>query len=147
MMFWDSSAIIPLCIDEPRTRLIQDIIKKDESMVVWWGSPIECFSAFARLRRDNILNVSEEEQMRQIIHMLSTSWTEIEPSQDIRDMAARLLRIHPLRAADSLQLTAALIWAGKNPKGHRFVSLDKRLREAAMKEGFVLLPSEEYLPV
>jgi predicted nucleic acid-binding protein len=147
MMFWDSSAIIPLCIDEPRTKIIQDIVNKDGSMVVWWGSSIECFSAFARLRRDNILSVSEEEQIRQIILMLSTSWSEIEPSHEIRDIAARLLRVHPLRAADSLQLTAALVWAGKNPKGHRFVCLDKRLRSAAMKEGFILLPTDEYVCV
>ncbi|MGB2827951.1 MAG: hypothetical protein WBC50_07130, partial [Dehalococcoidales bacterium] len=71
------------------------------------------------------------------------SWTQIEPSQDIRDMAGRLLRLHPLRAADSLQLAAALIWAEKNPKGHHFVCLDNTLREAARNEGFTLLPSED----
>ena len=143
MMFWDSSAIIPLCVDEPRTKVIKDIVKKDDSMVAWWGSPVECLSAFARLRRDNFLNASEEDRVRQLIHMLSTSWTQIEPSQDIRDMAGRLLRLHPLRAADSLQLAAALIWAEKNPKGHHFVCLDNRLREAARNEGFTLLPSED----
>ena len=143
MMFWDSSAIIPLCIDEPRTNVIRDIVKKDNSMVVWWGSPVECFSAFARLRRDNFLSAHEEDRVRQLIHILSTSWTQIEPSQDIRDMAGRLLRLHPLRAADSLQLAAALIWAEKNPKGHPFVCLDNRLREAARNEGFALLPSED----
>lgn len=142
MKFWDSSAVIPLCVDEPRTRHIQEIAEEDGSMVAWWGSPIECFSAFARLRRDHILNASEEDQVRQIIQVLSTSWTEIQPSQDIRDMAARLLRLHPLRAADSLQLAAALVWAEKTPKGHHFVCLDNRLREAAMKEGFTPLPSE-----
>lgn len=143
MMFWDSSAIIPLCVDEPRTKVIKDIVKKDDSMVAWWGSPVECFSTFALLRRDNFLSASEEDRVRQLIHMLSTSWTQIEPSQDIRDMAGRLLRLHPLRAADSLQLAAALIWAEKNPKGHHFVCLDNRLREAARNEGFTLLPSED----
>ena len=112
-------------------------------MVAWWGSPVECFSAFSRLRRDNLLSASEEDRVRQLIHMLSTSWTQREPSQDIRDMAGRLLRLHPLRAADSLQLAAALIWAEKNPKGHHFVCLDNRLREAARNEGFTLLPSED----
>lgn len=143
MMFWDSSAIIPLCVDEPRTKVIKDIVKKDDSMVAWWGGPVECFSAFARLRRDNFLSASEEDRVRQLIHMLSTSWTQIEPSQDIRHMAGRLLRLHPLRAADSLQLAAALIWAEKNPKGHHFVCLDNRLREAARNEGFTLLPTED----
>jgi hypothetical protein len=64
------------------------------------------------------------------------------PADDIRIMAARLLRVHPLRAADSLQLAAALLWAGKTPFGQYFVCLDNRLRQAAMKEGFTLLPKE-----
>ncbi len=142
MMFWDSSAVIPLCVDEARSNTMRKILEKDNSMAAWWGTPVECFSAFARLRRENILRAVEERQIVEIIHILSGSWTEIVPSVDIRDLAERLLRIHPLRAADSLQMAAALVWAGTIPKGQYFVCLDKRLREAAVKEGFVLLPVE-----
>lgn len=142
MMFWDSSAIIPLCIDEPKTKIIQHIIKEDGAIAVWWGSLIECYSAFARLRREDLLKPGEEDQIRHLLTILSHAWTEIEPSEDIRDIAGRLLMTHPLQAADSLQLSAALIWAGKKAKGHHFVCLDLRLRDAARKEGFTLLPSE-----
>lgn len=142
MMFWDSSAIIPLCVDEPRSKTMQRIIEKDNMMVVWWGTPVECFSSFARLRRENILGETDESQLVAIIHIFLDSWTEIAPSRDIRDMAARLLRVHPLRAADSHQMAAALTWVGKSTKGQHFVCLDKRLREVAAKEGFDLLPVE-----
>jgi hypothetical protein len=110
-------------------------------MVVWWGSLVECHSAFARLRRDKILKHSEEDQVRHLLAILADAWTEIDPSGDIRDIASRLILRHPLRAADSLQLAAALVWAGKTPKGHGFVCLDNRLRAAARKEGFALMPS------
>lgn len=140
MMFWDSSAIIPLCIDEPKSQAMHDMVRSDVAIVAWWGSPIECQSAFARLCRENFLNPKEEEQVRKILSLLSATWTEIEPSQDIRDTAGRLLRVHPLRAADSLQLAAALVWSGKNPQRHQFVCLDNRLRDAARKEGFILVP-------
>ncbi|MFV1951504.1 MAG: type II toxin-antitoxin system VapC family toxin [Nitrospinota bacterium] len=143
MMFWDASAIIPLCLDEPQTKVIRNISGQDGAIVAWWGSTIECYSAFARLRRERLLNNREEEQLRNVLNMLSGSWTEIKPSQDIRNLAARLLLLHPLRAADSLQLAAALVWAEKSPKRHGFVCLDNRLKEAANKEGFALLPSEE----
>lgn len=142
MIFWDASAIIPLCIDEPQTKIVKDILEKDGSMAVWWGSLVECHSAFARLRRDKLLKHGEEDQVRHLLSILAGTWTEIEPSEDIRHTASRLLFLHPLRAADSLQLAAALIWAGKTPKGHRFVCLDRRLRDAARKEGFVLMPAE-----
>ena len=141
MMFWDSSAIIPLCIDEPKTKIVQHIIREDSAITVWWGSLIECYSAFARLRREGFLKSREEDQIRYMLTILSNIWTEIEPSEDIRDIAGRLLMTHPLQAADSLQLSAALIWAGKKAKGHHFVCLDLRLRAAARKEGFILLPS------
>lgn len=125
-----------------RLKNIQHIIKEDGAMAVWWGSLIECYSAFARLRREGLLKPGEEDQIRHLLTILSHAWTEIEPSEDIRDIAGRLLMTHPLQAADSLQLSAALIWAGKKAKGHHFVCLGLRLRDAARKEGFTLLPSE-----
>lgn len=142
MIFWDASAIIPLCIDEPQTKIIKGILKKDTFMAVWWGSIIECHSAFARLRRDKFLKHKEEDQVRHLLAILADAWTEIDPSEDIRNIASRLLLLHPLRAADSLQLAAAIVWAGKTPKGHHFVCLDRRLRDAARKEGFALMPSD-----
>jgi hypothetical protein len=50
--------------------------------------------------------------------------------------------MHPLRAADALQLAAALIWVEEQPHGESFVSLDPRLRDSAAREGFTLVPSE-----
>ncbi|MBI4653778.1 MAG: type II toxin-antitoxin system VapC family toxin [Nitrospirae bacterium] len=142
MKFWDASAVIPLCIEEPQTKIVQDIAKKDNALVVWWGSLVECYSAFARLHRDGFLGSQEEEQVWEILSSLATIWTEIEPSEDIRDIAVRLLLNHSLRAADSLQLAAAIVWTDKKPKGQHFVCFDHRLREAARKESFTVLPTK-----
>ena len=143
MMFWDASALIPLCIDEPSSKTLRSMARKEGAIVVWWGTLIECLSAFSRLRRENILDLSTENQVRRLLKKLATVWTEIQPSEEIRQIAGRLLLAHPLRAADSLQLAAALIWADKNPQEHLFVCLDKRLRDAAQREGFALMPSAE----
>lgn len=140
MKFWDASAIIPLCIEEAQTRAVKDIAKKDGSFVVWWGSIVECYSAFSRLRRDGAITPDEDAQIWAVLTPLSEAWSEIEPSDDIRDITQRLLRNHPLRAADALQLAAAIIWTDKTPKGHHFVCLDARLRDAATNEGFSVLP-------
>jgi uncharacterized protein len=140
MKFWDASAVIPLCVDEVQTQLVRDIAKKDGGLVVWWGSIVESYSAFARLRRDRSLSSDEEAEGLGVLSELANAWTEIEPSDDIREITRRLLRNYPLRAADSLQLAAALVWCDKTPKGHHFVCLDIRLREAALKEGFTVIP-------
>jgi len=142
MRFWDTSAIIPLCIEEQETRSIQNIIKKDGMIVVWWGSIVECYSAFGRLRRDGFLKPQEEAQALAVLSQLAGVWTEIEPSDEIRDITRRLFQNYPLRAADSLQLAAAIVWAEKTPRGQEFVCLDTRLRDSAQKEGFKILPAQ-----
>jgi predicted nucleic acid-binding protein len=71
-----------------------------------------------------------------------TAWTEIEPSVVVREQAARVLLLHPLRAADALQLAAAIVWANGQASGHEFVCLDHRLRDAAQRERFIVLPKQ-----
>ncbi len=64
----------------------------------------------------------------------------IAPTIGLRERAGRLVASHPLRAADALQLAAALVWCDEAPQGTAFVCLDDRLREAARREGFAVLP-------
>jgi predicted nucleic acid-binding protein len=140
--FWDSSAMVPLLLDEPRSGFLRAIAAADGSIAVWWASPVECCSAVGRLRREGVITVSEEDEVRHALESLSGCWTEIEPTADLRSTAARLLLNHPLRAADALQLAAALAWSG-GAAGHEFVCLDDRLRLAARNEGFAVLPAIE----
>lgn len=140
MKFWDASALIPLCLRERLSGRLKRIAQDDEALVVWWGSPVECLSAFARLRREAVLNEFGEEQARLVLHALQEAWMEIEPANVVREQAGRVLRLHPLRAADALQLAAALVWCQGDPIRNGFICLDQRLREAARREGFTVLP-------
>ena len=141
MKFWDSSAIVPLCLDEPQSPRLRRLAEEDKSLVVWWTALIECYSTFARLRREGILSRNEEDRARQFAVQLLAEWTEIEPSKKVREQAGRILLLHPLRAADALQLAAALVWADGYPAGHEFVCLDQRLRDVAHREGFRVVPA------
>ncbi|HEY5085954.1 MAG TPA: type II toxin-antitoxin system VapC family toxin [Gemmatimonadaceae bacterium] len=136
MRFWDSSALVTLVLDQPRTAEARDLHAQDTELVVWWASSIECASAIARLHRDGQLTITEEAQGRALLTTLRASWFEVQPGDAIREQALRILRLHPLRAADSLQLAAALEWGGSPPHG-QFVSFDQRLNAAAQREGFV----------
>lgn len=140
MKFWDSSAIIPLCLKEQMSETGKRLIKADEDVVVWWATRVECFSALSRRRREGALSSDAELKAKVILSALSTEWSEVQPSEVVRQRAERLLAIHPLRSADAFQLAAALIWAQENPQGHEIVCLDQNLREAAHKEGFTVIP-------
>jgi len=137
--FWDASALIPLCVEQPDSRTVRALLEEDRAMAVWWGSPIECWSAFARLRREGLLQPDEEDSARSLLRILQDAWTEILPGEEVRAHAGRLLRIHPLRSADALQLAAALVWAG-TPPGGEIVVYDRRLQEVAYLEGLTPRP-------
>lgn len=140
MRFWDSSAILPLCLQESESDRLRRVAKTDEDIAVWWASPVECVSAVARRRREGVLSSEAETQALAALAVLFGECSEIQPSESVRQRAQRLLRAHPLRAADALQLAAALIWADESPAGLEFVCLDQNLREAASREGFKVLP-------
>jgi uncharacterized protein len=140
MRFWDSSAIIPLCLTEPHTEKMLRLAMADEDLVVWWATRIECHSAISRRRREGVLSGDAEQHTKSILSVLADTWSEVQPGEKVRQRAERLLRVHPLRAADALQLSSALVWASESPSDQEFVCLDANLREAALKEGFTVLP-------
>jgi len=140
MKFWDSSALIQLFVEQDQSVILRKIVKDDTDIVVWWGTILECESAIARLRRECIVTVDQEEQIRSKLKIASSCWIEIMPGEQVRQVASRLLINHPLRTADSLQLAAAITWAGAPVQDDCFVCLDSKLKEAARKEGFSLLP-------
>ena len=134
--------MIPLCLEEPRTAVLKRVAEEDGAIIAWWTTPVECFSAFARLRGEGIITRAGEGQARHVLGCLSAEWTEIEPGREVRENAGRILLLHPLRAADSLQLAAALVWAEGRPAGYEFVCLDQRLGDSAQREGFAILPGQ-----
>jgi uncharacterized protein len=137
--FWDASAIVPLLVAEPTTERLQALAAKDSSMLVWWGSEVECASALARLERDGALSLQAITFAFQRLERLASGWHEVDPSDAIREAATRFLRVHPLRAADALQLAAAFLAAERRPTSLEVVTLDDRLSTAARKEGFVVV--------
>jgi predicted nucleic acid-binding protein len=119
---------------------VKRLIKSDEDIVVWWATRVECLSALSRRRREGALDNNSELKAKTILSALSEEWSEVQPSEPVRQRAERLLAVHPLRAADAFQLAAALLWAQETPQGLEIICLDQNLREAGHKEGFTLLP-------
>lgn len=139
MRFWDSSAIVPLLIQEANSAGLISLLARDEEMVVWWATRVECCSAVTRGIRSGRISASDAERAFPRLEPLQSLWNEMSPADEIRRQAKRLLRVHPLRAADALQLAAAIVWAGRY-EGREFVSLDARLNDAARLEGFAVVP-------
>jgi hypothetical protein len=122
------------------TEAVKRLIKADGDITVWWTARVECLSALSRRRREGTLSTDAELKAKAILSALSAEWSEVQPSELVRQRAERLLAIHSLRSADAFQLAAALIWAQESPQDLEMVCLDQNLGEAAHKEGFSVLP-------
>ena len=147
MKFWDASAIVPLVADERARGALLAMLEEDPQLLVWWGTPVEIVAALARRERDGHLTADQTAAAIGALHTIATGLQEILPSDAIWRTAERLLRVHTLRAADSLQLAAAIIAADHDPASLPFVSLDERLNDAARREGFTVVGfSPESIP-
>ena len=136
MKFWDASALVPLLVEEETTAPLTELYASDSEVITWWGTSVECASALARLERENTLSPESAAAAFQRLNVLASSWHLVEATEPVRLAATRLLRTHDLRAADSLQLAAALVASEDRPASLEFVCRDQRLARAADREGF-----------
>lgn len=136
MKFWDSSAVVALLVDEALQKFVRRELEQDPAMLVWWGTGVECVSALVRRERDGSTDAASSRVALEQLRKLAGEWNEVVPTDAVRSMAQRMLRVHTLTAADAFQLAAASIAAADDPFTLEFVSLDRRLNAAAAREGF-----------
>jgi predicted nucleic acid-binding protein len=141
-MFWDSSALVAALMTDPHSDRLIEAFDRDPTPAIWWTTPVECRSAVVQAVREKRASRDEATEAMERLREARSQTREILPVEAVRTRAIRLLGQHPLRAGDALQLAAALIWCEEQPSSETFVSLDRRLREAARREGFTLLPQD-----
>jgi predicted nucleic acid-binding protein len=143
--FWDASALVPLCIHEAASRHAQSHLRRF-APVVWWGSLVELHSAISRLHRDKEITDLDKQGAAARLRLLNRGWREILPNDQVRDLATQLLDKYFLRAADSLQLAASLIWCEQRPTSRNFICADQRLAKAADSAGFSVFELSRVIP-
>ena len=143
--FWDASALVPLCVEEIASRQAQSHLRK-HAPVVWWASQVEIHSAISRLHRMGKLDDIEKQGAVARLMLLSRGLKEILPDDQLRELAGHLLDKYSLRAADSMQLAAALTWCQQRPSNRPFLCAAQRLGEAAESAGFAVLRLSRSLP-
>ena len=143
--FWDSSALIPLCVQERTSNKVRTLAKQF-APVVWWATTVEIHSAIARLHRSGKLHDDARQAALNRLSVLSRGWREVLPTDKLRAQAGGLLDMYSLCAADSLQLASAMIWCQQRTARQRFVSNDLRLCHAAAQAGFAVVSPAVAIP-
>lgn len=136
--FWDSSSLVPLCVRQTSSQDFRQLWRQSRRVVVWSGATVEIRSALARLHRNGEIDAEGLQFAHKRLEAMRRGWREIVSSDKLQLIAEELPDTFGLRALDSFQLAAALIWCREKPKGRLFVADDERLNEAAQKAGFTI---------
>jgi predicted nucleic acid-binding protein len=139
MKFWDSSAIVPLLVEEDRTADARRLLSEDQSILASQLTPVEVSSALWRKRHANELTSAAHEEAERMFAEISRRWREISHAPEMVAQALDLLSRHPLRSMDALQLAAAMFASGTTAR-IPIVTFDRRFAAAARAEGFAILP-------
>lgn len=135
MRFWDTSAIVPLFVAESTTDTTRSWLREDDVIVTWAWSRVEIASAIERRAREGELTRDQRRSVMSRLEAFSATWHEVVEMLAVRSRSTSLLARHPLRAADAAQLGAALHVREQLGAPLQFVCLDRRLAEAAEREG------------
>ena len=134
--FWDTSAILPLLCSQIFTTQSKKWLRKYPKTVIWWGTSAEINCGLARLKRDGHLTEKETVKALKLWGNFKKSARIVAPVECVLELANSLPENYGLRALDSFQLAAALVWCQENPRRRPFITADLRLSEAAEKAGF-----------
>jgi predicted nucleic acid-binding protein len=135
--FWDTSALLPLCVSQPQTTAAIALTSRYR-IVAWWASEVELLSGLTRLRRMGMIDLSQFDGGKLQAQQLVRSWFTIHESRSITAAACSLLDLYSLRAADALQLAASLEACRHQPAQYVFITGDQRQADAARQIGFTV---------
>jgi uncharacterized protein len=138
--YWDTSALVPLVVAEAETPRMRTLLDEDHQIVTWALTSVEFASAIERRARQGQLDARERRQAHARLRDLAAIWDEVTSVEVVRKRALAVLARHELRAADAVQLGAALAIADETDVAIGFVCLDARLADAAEREGLQPLP-------
>ena len=140
MMFWDTSAIVPIIVPTVRSTMLAGHLAADNDLTVWRGTPVECAAVLYRSHREESIGQAALDAALVRLQAFTEDADTITPSEFVRRRASDFLAVYSLQPPEAFQLAAALAWCEGHPRGECFLSLDDRLSEAARREGFAVLP-------
>jgi hypothetical protein len=129
---------MPLLVEQPVSPRAGAWLAADPAIALWTLTPVEIASALRRLVREGAVEDAAARAAEARVDDLRRAAHLVVDVEAARQLGSRLLRLHPLRAADALQLAAALLWAEGRPQGRVLHTLDGRLAQAAEREGFLV---------
>jgi predicted nucleic acid-binding protein len=137
--FLDASALVKRYVREAGTDVVRRLVKRRRQLAASSVSAVEVPAALWRRARQGDLTteIAARHSAR-----IATDLTEVELVEvrgPVLELAAGLVRTHPLRAYDAIQLASALRLAQQTGLALTFTCADRGLTAVALAEGMKAL--------
>ncbi|MFL6196993.1 MAG: hypothetical protein ACJ75H_22600 [Thermoanaerobaculia bacterium] len=129
-----------MTVRDASSERVGPLLRRDPEVAFWWGAAVECTATLLAAQRLDRLTPGDVQRARGIFDHLQARSFEVQPSDEVRARALRLVALHDLPTPAALELAAALVWRRDLAQPADFVSLHGPLRLAASLEGFRVLP-------
>lgn len=143
ILYLDASALAKRYVREEGSDIVARHLALTPCVVSRW-SEVEIVSALARRCREGAFPLAERDRAVDTLRSDLLALHVVEVSPAVTRIAAELLRRHPLRAGDAVQLASAVHLRDLLRAPVAFLAFDDRLTHAAAGEG--LAPPDDPLP-
>jgi predicted nucleic acid-binding protein len=140
-LYAESSAALAWLLEQEHGELVARTLEQAELIIASDLTLIECDRVLIRALMLNELHESDAVQRQGRLNAVSTRWTLLALDEEIIERARRPFPSEPVRTLDAIHLASALT-ARKAVADLAMLSLDERVRRAADRLGFLLLPSD-----
>lgn len=135
MIYLDTSALIKRFVDETGSNKVAELVVEQAPASTAALAYVEVYSGLARKQRDGELSADQFDGIRIQFEEGWPSYVRVHLRDEVLHLARDLVGRYPLRALDAVHVASALHLQGLLGFAVTFVAADRRLLDAAGKEG------------
>jgi predicted nucleic acid-binding protein len=144
MLYAESSAVLAWLLEQEHGDAVAETLAGAELIVASDLTLIECDRVLIRAVTIKELRESDAMLRQARLNAVAARWTLIGLDEEVSERARRPLPSEPVRTLDAIHIASALV-ARKAVPQLAMLSLDDRIRAAANRLGFRVLPDDETL--
>ncbi len=136
ILYLDTSALVKLYVEEEHSQVVREWVYRADTVACSEIAYAEVASALNRAFKEKRISKKDLNTLWETFLKDWRDLTLVLVAEEVLSLAVELIFRHGLRAFDGLHLAAALLLARQDEVV--FVAFDKKLLQAAEKEGLIL---------
>jgi predicted nucleic acid-binding protein len=133
-LYLETSALLAWLLGEPSAAEAKMRVDTAQAVATSWLTLLEAERTLVRGETLGVLKAAEAEKLRGLLNRSKAGWLLMEISQEVRERAAQVFPLEPVRTLDAIHLATALIFMRVFPS-LELLSFDSRILRNAESLG------------